>query len=174
MNTLPTSSISIRPATPQDTEAIWEIFRAVIATGDAFVFDPNMPREEALAWWFAPQNQVYVAEHDGRIAGSYIIKPNQPALGAHIANAAYMVTPAARGLGIGKLMGEHSLAEAHRAGFRAMQFNIVVSTNQPAVRLWQSLGFKILGTIPGAFRHSQLGYVDAHIMFRSLEESPTK
>jgi len=163
------STLRLRPATCADDDAIWEIFRAVIAPGDAFVFDPQMPREEALAYWFHAGNHVYVAESAGRVVGSYLLKANQPGLGAHVANAAYMVSPDARGLGVGRRMGEHSLGEARRLGFRAMQFNIVVSTNEAAVRLWEQLGFRIVGTLPGVFRHSQLGLVDAHVMFRTLD-----
>ncbi|HSY16966.1 MAG TPA: GNAT family N-acetyltransferase [Candidatus Acidoferrales bacterium] len=162
--------ITLRPATRSDDDAIWEIFRAVIAPGDAFVFDPQTPREEALAYWFRPEHRVYVAESGGRIVGSYLVKPNQPGLGAHIANAAYMVSPAARGLGVGRQMGEHSLVEARQLGFRAMQFNIVVSTNEAAVRLWQTLGFRIIGTLPGVFKHAQRGLVDAYVMFRTLDD----
>jgi ribosomal protein S18 acetylase RimI-like enzyme len=109
-----------------------------------------------------------VAESGGQVVGTYILKPNQPALGSHVANAAFMVSPAARGLGVGKRMGEHCLVEARRLGFRAMQFNFVVSTNEAAVRLWQQLGFEIIGTLPEAFRHSQRGFVDAYVMFRTL------
>src|SRR5689334_8170042 len=95
-------------------------------------------------------------------------EPNQPGLGSHVANTVFMVSPSARGLGVGRRMGEH-LSEARRLGFRAMQFNFVVSTNEPALRLWQQLGFSIIGTLPGAFRHSQRGFVDAYVMFRTLE-----
>ena len=103
------------------------------------------------------------------MVGTYILKPNQPALGSHVANAAFMVSPAARGSGVGRRMGEHCVAEAHRLGFRAMQFNFVVSTNEWAVQLWQRLGFQIVGTLPGAFRHSQRGFVDAYVMFRTFQ-----
>src|SRR5262249_21744099 len=106
--------------------------------------------------------------NEGRIAGTYIVRPNQPGLGSHVANAAFMVSPDARGLGAGRRMGEHCLAEASRLGFRAMQFNFVVSTNEVAVRLWQSLGFRIVGTLSKAFRHARLGFVDAYVMFREL------
>jgi len=160
----------LRPATTSDEEAIWAIFRAVIATGDTYVFDPAMSRAEALAYWFRPENHVHVAEHDGQIVGTYLLKPNQPALGAHVANAAFMVAASARDLGVGRRMGEHCLAEARRLGFRAMQFNFVVSTNEKAVRLWQQLGFEIVGRLPGAFRHAQRGFVDAYVMFQSLEK----
>jgi ribosomal protein S18 acetylase RimI-like enzyme len=102
------------------------------------------------------------------IVGTYILRPNQSGPGSHVANAAFMVAPDARGMGIGRKMGEHSLSEARRIGFRAMQFNFVVSTNASAIRLWQQLGFKIIGTLPGAFRHPEKGYVDVYVMYRSL------
>jgi GNAT superfamily N-acetyltransferase len=159
----------IRPA---HEDAIWSIFHAVVAPGDSYVFDPQTPREEALAHWFGPDTHTYVAESDAQVVGTYILKPNQPALGSHVANAAFMVWPAARGWGVGRRMGEHCLAEARRLGFRAMQFNCVVSTNEAAVRLWQQLGFQIVGTLPGAFRHAQRGYVDAYVMFQTLDETP--
>jgi L-amino acid N-acyltransferase YncA len=159
---------AIRPATPADSEAVWEIFHAVIRTGDAYVFEPYTPRDEALAYWFHAGHHVYVAVHAERIVGSFFFRANQPGLGSHIANASFMVAPSARGLGTGRAMGEHCLAEAARMGFRGMQFNIVVSTNDAAIHLWKSLGFEITGTLPGVFRHAKLGYVDAYVMFRSL------
>ena len=109
-----------------------------------------------------------VAEIDGRVVGTYILRANQPGPGSHVANAAFMVAPNAHGQGIGRAMGEHCLNEARRLGFRAMQFNFVVSTNESAIRLWQRLGFKNAGTLPDAFRHPEKGYVDVHVMFRSL------
>lgn len=162
------SELTIRLATRADEEAIWGIFQAVIAPGDTYVFDPQMPREEALAYWFRPDTHTYVAESEAGVVGTYILKPNQPGLGSHVANAAFMVSPAARGSGIGRTLGEHGLAQARRLGFRAMQFNFVVSTNEAAVRLWQRIGFQIVGTLPGAFRHSQRGFVDAYVMFQRL------
>ncbi|MES2709595.1 MAG: GNAT family N-acetyltransferase [Verrucomicrobiota bacterium] len=162
--------MTLRPATAADHDAIWSIFHAVIASGDTYVFDPAMSREAALAYWFHEGTRPWVAEAGGIIAGTFILKANNPGLGSHVANAAFMVSPAARGLGTGKLMASHCLDEARRLGFRAMQFNFVVSTNTTAVRLWQQLGFRIIGTLPGAYRHSRLGYVDAHVMFRSLLE----
>ena len=158
----------IRPATPDDGDSIWAIFEAVIRPGDTYVFDPNMAREEALAYWFQPGSHAYVLMEHGVTIGSYVLKPNQPALGSHVANAGFMVAPSARGRGAGRRMGEHCLAEARRLGFRAMQFNFVVSTNEPAVLLWKSLGFGIIGTLPGAFRHATGEYVDAYVMFQSL------
>jgi L-amino acid N-acyltransferase YncA len=160
--------LNIRLATDADRDAIWEIFHEVVATGDTYVFDPDTPREEALAYWFRDDTHTYVAEQNGRIVGSYVLRPNRPGLGAHVSNASFIVAKSARGLGVGRAMGEHCLSEARRLGFRAMQFNFVVSTNESAVHLWHELGFKIVGTLPGAFRHSQKGYVDVYVMFRSL------
>ena len=160
--------MNIRPALDSDRDAVWKIFQATIAPGDAFVYDPNTPREEAMAYWFAKGTRTYVAEQGGKVAGSYILRANRPGLGDHVSNAGFMVDPAARGLGIGRAMGEHALAEARRLGYRAMQFNFVISTNESAVQLWQRLGFKIVGTLPGAFRHARKGLVDAYVMFRHL------
>jgi L-amino acid N-acyltransferase YncA len=160
--------VAIRQASARDRDAVWEIFRAVVATGDTYVFDPEIPLEEALAYWFHPGTRTYVAESDGRVVGTYILRPNQRDLGSHVSNAAFMVAPTARGLGVGRAMGEHCLDQAQRLGYRAMQFNFVVSTNEAAVKLWERLGFTIVGTLPGAFRHQTLGFVDAYVMFRSL------
>jgi ribosomal protein S18 acetylase RimI-like enzyme len=160
--------LEIRQAIEADRDAIWNIFHAVVAPGDTYVFDPRISREDALAYWFREDTQTYVTAQDRHVVGTYILRPNQPAFGSHVANAAFMVAPEARGLGIGRKMGEHCLNEARRLGFRAMQFNFVVSTNEGAIRLWKQLGFKIVGTLPGAFRHPQKGYVDVYVMFRSL------
>ena len=162
--------MQIRQAAPSDSEAIWGIFHRVVAGGDTYTFDPEMSREDALAYWLHPSNGCYVAESDGEIVGTYILKANQPALGSHVANAAFMVAPQARGRGVGRQMGEHALNEARRMGFRAMQFNFVVSTNESAIRLWQQLGFKVVGRLPGVFRHADKGFVDALVMYRSLAD----
>jgi L-amino acid N-acyltransferase YncA len=162
--------ILIRAATENDRDAIWKIFQVTITTGDTFVYDANTPRDKALAYWCAADASTFVAEQDGKVIGSYLLRPNQPGLGDHVANAGYMVDPGARGSGVGRALGEHSLDEARRRGYRAMQFNFVVSTNESAVHLWRQLGFNIVGTLPGAFRHAQKGFVDAYIMFRSLED----
>jgi L-amino acid N-acyltransferase YncA len=159
---------NIRSATDADHDAIWAIFHDVVAPGDTYTFDPLISREEALAYWFRPDTHTYVAEENGTIVGTYVLRPNRPSLGAHVSNASFMVAPPAQGRGIGRAMGEHCLSEARRLGYRAMQFNFVVSTNDGAVRLWQKLGFKIVGTLPGAFRHSSKGFVDAYVMFRNL------
>jgi L-amino acid N-acyltransferase YncA len=163
--------VTIRAANDGDRDAIWEIFRATVAPGEVLVYDPKTPRAEAEAYWFAQGTRTYVAERDGKVAGSYILRQNRPGLGDHIANAGFMVAPEARGLGIGRTMGQHALGEARRLGYRAMQFNFVISTNESAVHLWQELGFEIVGTLPGAFRHARKGFVDAYVMFRSLEDA---
>ena len=162
--------MTIRPAAPGDFDAMWGIFSAIVARGDTYPFAPDTPRADAEAYWFAPNVASWVIEADGKVVGMYKIVANQPGLGSHVANAAFMVAPSARGTGVGRAMGEHCLAEARRQGFLAMQFNFVVSTNDSAVRLWQRLGFDIVGTLPGAFRHATNGYVAAYVMYRSLEQ----
>lgn len=159
----------IRKAAAQDAEAIWQIFHAVIQKGDSYTFPPDMPREAALEYWMGKDKHCYVAELEGLVAGTYIVKDNQPGLGSHIANASFMVSPDCQGKSVGMHMGEHALVEAKRLGYQSMQFNIVISTNIPAVKLWQKLGFAIIGTVPEAFWHNTLGkLVDAYVMFRKL------
>ncbi len=160
--------IEIREAAQADRDAIWNIFHETIAAGDTYAFDPQMSREEGLTYWFRVDTHTYVAAKDGCVVGTYILRPNQLGPGSHVANAAFMVAVKARGQGIGRAMGEHCLNEARRLGFRAMQFNFVVSTNESAIRLWQTLGFKIVGTLPRGFRHPEKGYVDVYVMYRSL------
>jgi GNAT superfamily N-acetyltransferase len=141
---------------------------AVLSTGDTYMLPPDTAEDAARAYWTGPGVSVYVAERDGDIVGTYAFRANQPGQGAHVANAGYMVDPEGAGKGVGTLMGEHSLGEARKAGFRAMQFNAVVSTNSRAVALWQRLGFAIIGTVPDGFRHPSLGFVDLYIMHRFL------
>jgi L-amino acid N-acyltransferase YncA len=163
--------MKIRPATEADRDAIWKILHEVIAAGDTYALDPNMSRQAALAYWFAPGTHTYVAETgEIAVAGTYILRSNQSGGGSHVANAAFMVPASGRGQGIGRAMAEHCLSEACRLGFRAMQFNFVVSTNTAAIRLWQDLGFQVAGTLPDAFHHPEQGYVDVYVMYRSLIE----
>ena len=162
--------VEIREATAADQDAIWDIFREVVAAGDTYAFDPGMSRHDALGYWLQADTRTYVAKSRGRILGTYILRPNQSGGGSHVANAAFMVAPDARGQGIGREIAEHCLSEARLLGFRAMQFNFVVSTNDSAMRLWQKLGFKIVGTLPSAFHHPEKGYVDVYVMYRSLLE----
>ena len=160
--------MKIRAATEADRDAVWNIFHGTIAPGDTYAFNPKMSREEALAYWFRADTHAYVAEKDGRVVGTYILRPNQLGPGSHVANAGFMVASESQGSGVGRTMAEHCLGEARQMGFRAMQFNFVVSTNAPAIHLWEQLGFKIVGTLPGAFHHPQKGYVDVYVMHRSL------
>jgi len=162
-------SLQIRRARKNDRDAIWRIFQAVVARGDTYVFDPHISRAKALGYWFSQERRCYVAVSDERIVGTYILNPNQPALGSHVANAGFMVAPSAQGRGIGRAMAEHCLREAERLGFRAMQFNFVVATNKPALQLWKALGFRIVGTLPGAFRHIRRGFIDVYVMYRQLK-----
>jgi GNAT superfamily N-acetyltransferase len=158
----------IRPVKNSDRDAIWKIFREVISAGETYPIDPNISRQQGLAYWFKHDAHVFVAEQDRQIVGAYTLHPNQAAGGAHVANAAFIVAKSARGRGIGRALGEHCLKEARRLGFRAMQFNFVVSTNELAVKLWQDLGMRIVGTLPGAFRHPARGYVDVYVMYQEF------
>jgi ribosomal protein S18 acetylase RimI-like enzyme len=160
--------IDIRPAAESDKPAIWQIIKAIIATGDTYVFAPDTSEEEMMAYWFSPEKYNYVAVMDGEVVGVFWLKANQPGLGAHVGNAAYMVAPDAAGKGIGKQMALWSLDEAKRLGFTAMQFNFVVKSNTVAVKLWQSVGFEIIGEIPDGFNHSTNGPTNAYIMYRKL------
>ena len=158
----------IRSATDADADAVWRIFHAVVQGGDTYTFLPDTPREQAVAYFLAPGIASWVIESDGRVIGMYKMIPNRTGLGDHVANASFMVDPAAQGKGAGRAMGEHCLDQARRAGYQAMQFNFVVSTNTAGVTLWRKLGFEIVGTLPKAYRHSRLGYVDAFVMYRAL------
>jgi L-amino acid N-acyltransferase YncA len=159
----------IRPATATDADAIWRIFHAVVAGGDTYTFPPDTPRTDALAYFMGTGIRSWVIEDGGgRVIGMYKLIPNYAGLGSHVANASFMVDPRAQGSGAGRAMGEHCLEQARQAGYEAMQFNFVVSTNTAAVALWMKLGFEIVGTLPKAFRHAQLGDVDAYVMHRFL------
>lgn len=162
--------IQIRPATSADFEAMWRIFSAHVAAGETYPFGADTSREAAHAYWLGPQVTARVAVLGERVLGMYRVVPNQLGRGHHVANASYMVSPNAQGVGVGRLLGEHSLEEARRQGYLAMQFNYVVSTNSAAVMLWKKLGFSIVGTLPKAFRHKRLGYVDAYVMYQLLQD----
>ena len=160
--------IAIRRAGPADHDEIWNIILAVISTGDSYVFSPDSSKEKMLDFWCGEDKNTYVALIDNKITGTFFIKDNQPDLGSHIANAGYMTSPAAVGKGIGTAMGRFSIAEALRLGYKAMQFNFVVKTNETAISLWKKLGFEIIGEIPEAFNHLQLGLTNAYVMYRKL------
>jgi len=160
--------IHIRKSNSTDANEIWEILKAIIQEGDSFAFSPQSTRDEMLDYWFSSSKFTYTAMLDGKIVGTFFIQDNQPGLGSHIANAGYATSPKAYGQGIGKQMGIFSLEEARRLGYKAMQFNIVVKTNERAVKLWENIGFKIIGEIPEAFEHRFLGLVNAYIMYQKL------
>jgi ribosomal protein S18 acetylase RimI-like enzyme len=162
--------MQIRPAHANDAGAIWQIIAPAIHAGETLAMPRDMTREEALAYWLGPDRNVFVAEADGEIIGTYYLRPNQLGGGAHVCNGGYVTGVEASGRGIARAMCADSLERARAAGYRAMQFNFVVSTNERAVRLWQSMGFKIVGTLPGAFHHPELGFVDAYVMWRPLED----
>jgi len=159
----------IRPATPDDGAAIWSIIGPTIQAGETYALDPALSGPDAIAYWLGPDRETFVAEEDGRILGTYYLRANQAGGGRHVANCGYMTSAAASGRGIARQMCEHSLGHARARGYKSMQFNFVVSTNERAVSLWQSLGFEIVGRLPGAFRHPSYDYVDALVMFLSLE-----
>lgn len=158
----------IRKAQLGDYDQIWEIFKAVIDSEDTYVFSRNTRKEDLKKYWFADYMSTFVVEDTGKIVGTYILKPNQLDLGDHVANCSYMVNPKAQGKGIGKSMCHHSIEMASDMGFKAIQFNIVVSTNVGAIKLWEKFGFEIIGTTPKGFRHSRLGFVDTYIMYKKL------
>ena len=160
--------MQIRPATEADHAAILAIVAPVLRAGETYAVDRDLSDEQVLAYWFAPSHEVFVAEEEGVILGTYYLMANRGGGGAHVANCGYMTAHAAQGKGVARAMCQHSLARAAERGFRAMQFNHVVSTNARAVALWQSLGFEIVGTLPDAFAHPTLGLVDSYVMFRAL------
>jgi len=160
--------LALRKANKTDERQIWEIIKSVISTGDTYVFAPDSAKEKMLAFWCGADKKTYVALWEDKIVGTFFLKDNQPDLGSHIANAGYMVAPAEKGKRIGRMMAEFSIEEARRLGYTAMQFNFVVKTNEAAVKLWQSLGFEIIGEIPEAFRHVENGLTNAYIMYRKL------
>jgi L-amino acid N-acyltransferase YncA len=163
--------IAIRPASEDDLEAMWDIFHTHVSAGESYPFAPDTPKHVCYDYWFGPGATSFVAVMGSeRLLGMYKLVPNQADLGAHVANASYMVSPAAQGVGIGRMLGQHSLDEARRQGYLAMQFNFVVSTNIAAVMLWKQLGFAIVGTLPKAYHHRRLGYVDAYVMYQLLSD----
>jgi ribosomal protein S18 acetylase RimI-like enzyme len=160
--------VIVRAAAPADREAIWSILGPVIAEGETYTLDPDLDREAALAYWFSPGHEVFVAEDEGEILGTYYLRRNQAGGGGHVCNCGYMVSGAATGRGVARAMCAHSLEHARERGYRAMQFNFVVETNERAVKLWKSFGFEVVGRLPGAFRHPTRGDVDALVMYRTL------
>jgi ribosomal protein S18 acetylase RimI-like enzyme len=160
--------VIVRRADPFDMDAVWRIFEPILRAGETYALPRDWSRAEALEYWFSSGHEVFVALGETGVSGSYYLHANQRGGGAHVANCAYITASEARGKGFATAMCEHSLQYAADRGFRAMQFNFVISTNEPAVRLWRRLGFEIVGTIPKGFEHPALGFVDALVMFREL------
>ena len=158
----------IRPFHEKDADTVWAILEPMIRAGETYPLPRDMDRESALAYWLSPAHEVFVAEDNDEIVGTYFLKANQKGGGAHVANCGYITARHATGRGVARAMCAHSLDRARERGFRAMQFNFVVSINERAVRLWQSSGFEIVGRLPGAFQHPTLGFVDAFVMYRHL------
>jgi len=160
--------VKITPAKEKDFDAVWRIFQQVIAGGQTYVNDENTTKENAYDKWFDKSAKTFVAKIGEEIVGAYLIRANKVGRGSHVANASYIVDENKRGFGIGKALATHSIETAKILGYKAIQFNFVVSTNIAAVNLWKSVGFRIIGTVPQGFKHQSLGFVDAYIMFREL------
>jgi ribosomal protein S18 acetylase RimI-like enzyme len=164
------SVLTIRPYQAGDWSTIWPLLQSTFSTGDTYSFAPDSSEEDIQTAWIDYPLATYVAcTSDGTVVGTYFLKANQTGLGSHVCNCGYVVSPAARGQGVASALCVHSQETARAAGFKSMQFNLVVATNLKAVRLWQYLGFAIVGTLPGAFQHQRLGFVDAHVMFKHLQ-----
>jgi len=160
--------MQIRPAAASDDDAIWAILEPMIRAGETYALDREMNRAEALAYWTGSDHETFVAEDGGWVVGTYFLRPNQSGGGSHVCNCAYVTATESAGKGVARTMHEHSLQRARERGFRAMQFNFVISSNERAVRLWQSLGYEIVGRLPGVFLSPSKGYVDALVMYRAL------
>jgi len=158
----------IRIARPEDATAIWSIIEPVVRAGETYTLDQDLSEKDALAYWLGPDKETFVTEEDGTILGTYYMRTNQAGGGRHVCNCGFMTSANATGRGVARRMCEHALAHARSRGYRGMQFNFVVSTNERAVRLWQKLGFETIGRLPLAFHHPAHGYVDALVMFRPL------
>lgn len=161
--------LNIRRAELRDAKAIASIILPVIREGATYALDPTMSEVDALGYWMAPDKETFVAEQENEVVGTYFMRPNQAGGGRHVCNCGYMTKTQAAGRGIARRMCEHSLEHARSRGYRAMQFNFVISTNERAVKLWQPLGFEIVGPLPAAFKHPSAGYVDALVMYRQLQ-----
>ncbi len=160
--------MQIRPATDTDRAALWAILEPVIRAGETYALDRTMAEAEALTYWRSPDKETFVAEREGVVVGTFYIRANQAGGGRHVCNCGFMTAARATGQGVARTMALYALDHARQRGFGAMQFNLVVSTNQRAVSLWQSLGFETVGRLPRAFDHPNLGQVDALVMFQAL------
>ena len=161
-------TIKITPATSADEERIWALLQPVFSAGDTYAVDPLIDRDAAIAYWMEADKTAFILRVEGQAVGTYYIRPNQPGAGAHICNCGFITAPSARGKGVARRMLDHALIEAKQQGYRAMQFNFVLASNQRALAIWQRNGFATIGRIPQAFLHPKQGYVDALILHRSL------
>lgn len=161
--------MKIREATESDFEFIWPIFHEIVSAGETYAYPQDTTKKEANKIWMHLPFKTYVVENHGKTLGTYYIKMNQAGPGSHVCNCGYMVSSEARGKGLATLMCEHSQNMAIELGYKAMQFNLVASSNEGAVRLWNKLGFETVGRLPKAFKHPSKGYVDALLMYKWLE-----
>ncbi len=161
--------MNIREATDRDFDEIWNIFKEVVLPGDTYAYAPNTSKEDALKIWVHVPRKTFIIEEENIILGTYYLKTNQAGPGNHVCNCGYMVSSAARGKGLATIMCEHSQEIAIELGYKAIQFNFVVSTNEGAIRLWNKLGFATVGRLPKAFSHPSKGFVDALVMYKWLE-----
>jgi ribosomal protein S18 acetylase RimI-like enzyme len=168
MNVTEGIDMMIRSACHEDRSSIWSIIGPIIQAGETYAVDPSLGESEALAYWLGTDKETFVAEADGVLLGTYYMRQNQAGGGSHVCNCGYMTSTSATGRGVARAMCGHSLEHAKSRGYRAMQFNFVVSTNERAVRLWQAMGFEIVGRLPLAFHHPRFGYVDALVLFQTL------
>jgi L-amino acid N-acyltransferase YncA len=160
--------MQIRLAGQADRDAIWRILEPTIRAGETYALPSDLNGAEAIAYWMGPDRETFVAEDDGVILGTYFLRANHQGGGAHVANCGYVTAPEATGRGVARRMCEHSLQYARDRGFKAMQFNFVIATNERAIGLWQDMGFETVGRLPQAFLHPRFGYTDALVMFRVL------
>jgi ribosomal protein S18 acetylase RimI-like enzyme len=160
--------LTVRAAVDADSPSIWKVLEPIVRAGETYALPRELTRGDALAYWCSSHHDVFVADESGEVIGTYYLRANQSGGGSHVANCGYMTAATASGRGVARAMCAHSLTYAKSRGFRAMQFNFVVSANQRAVRLWQSFGFEIVGRLPEAFLHPGAGYVDAYVMYRML------
>lgn len=161
--------MSFRRMEAADLDALWSIFHTITVEGLMLAQDETTSREAFEAYWVGRGGEQWIAHDEGRIRGAFTLRSNHPGRGAHIGTATYIVAPDARGKGVGFALGQHSIERARALGFTGMQFNLVIRTNEVAVRLWQRLGFAIVGTMPRVFRQPSGALVDAHVMFRDIE-----
>jgi len=163
--------MNIIQAHQNDFDSIWPIFHEVVSAGETYAYKHDTTKDEARSLWLEAAQKTFIAVEDGVVLGSYYLKPNQPGPASHVSNCGYMVSSKARGKGVAKAMCEHAQETAKYLGYKAMQYNFVVSTNTVAVKLWEKMGYDIVGRLPNAYHHKTKGYVDALVMYKWFEDS---